>query len=306
MKLSFLHKLFRSAKEPLPPPDILFERGRIGVRPDRETSSEPRVGKSFLKAISSRTPAHIARRSERFEYPLEGAALNLDLGPMCFVSITGSEVANAYSFDLHSQVECDDQQQANALLERLSFTRQGNTFALKSPPSLEHVRVRTYLDVLMPPDRPVILTPAYTAVEVSGIAASVTISATHGRISLFDLTGQVDVAAHEGGSIVFVGGRGRAHLSADSIHLKLTEQYYEGIIQAMAAGAVTVQLPPAFKTGFEANVARRARFVYRGDLESQLEHRKELRRVVFAYRSKEQPLLQFASRTGTVAIDTTS
>lgn len=276
-------------------PDIVFNRSRIGLPPDIPTPGRP-----GLRALSA--PQHTERVARQFEYSASDlAALNIDLAPMSMVSITGNE-GSRYSFGLHAEAACDDPQQARALLERLSFTREGSTLVLRNPPSLPGVLCRSYLDVLTPADRAIVVTGTYSAVQLFGIRAPVTISTTHGKISFFETAGRVDAVANDGGWIVFEGDRGRARLNADlGIDLKLTAARFDGTLEAAANGEVRVLLPPDFLTGIEVHVRAGSQFVCRSRIRSRFRRRRAGGGRVFCY--GEAPPMRLVSRQGPVIID---
>ncbi len=271
----------------------------MGIPPKADADSD------FVIRAANFLP-HIHEQSEHFDFsPSNMPALNLDLGPMSIVNVTGWE-KDFYSFDLHTTVRCDNPHQAPALLQRLSFTQEGGTLVLKTPPWLEHVRCQSHLDVFTPTHRPVVVTGNYVGVEVSAVTAPVTISTTHGRISLFDVSGDTNASAMEGGSIVFVGSRGRAHLEADlGIDVKLTDPNFDGIVHATTKGNIYVLVPRGFSTGFEANVERDSHFVRRGDEQAQIRRRKEVGRVTLTCGASE-PQVKFTSLSGAVVLDSST
>ena len=285
-----------AALNPPKPPPRSFERRPTGLYQKADADSDFVIRPANL-------PPHLHEQSEHFDFsPSNMPALSLDLGPMCVVNVTGWE-KDFYSCDLHATVRCDNPQQVPALLQRLSFTREGGTLVLKTPPWLEHVRCQSRLDVFTPTDRPVVVTGNYGGVEVFAINAPVTISTTHGRISLFDVSGDTNANPMEGGSIVFVGRRGRAYLNADlGIDIKLTDPNYDGIVHATAKGNIYVLVPRGFSTGFEADGRQDAHFVCTGDKQAQVRSRKKAGRVTLASGSSEPPL-RFTSLSGAVLID---
>lgn len=281
-----------------------FERARIGI-PPKEERGIASSGHGELSALPTHR-SHISTRTEHFDVsPTDMPALSLDLGPMCLVSVTGQDV-DTYSMDLHSEVCCEDQEQAEALLQRLVFKREDGTFVLKTPPNFGPIRSQCYLDVVGPAYRPVIITGAYVKVEVSAVTAPVTVATSHSSTSLFEVSGRVDASARDG-VIVFVGNRGDAYLDADlGIDIKLTERDYHGTIRATAAGPVFALIPSEFITPFEVNVTRAEQAVFQTELLSKLKRQKEKGMVVVTHGSNPQSPLKFVSRGEMVSIDTYS
>jgi len=282
-------------------PEFLFQRKRIGKPPDGFLAR----GQFSVSSVAG--PVHNCHRTEHFDFSASDlTALNLDLGPMSSVSVTGTG-ATGYSFDLHAEITTDDEGQGNALLQRLALYRDGGTLVLKTPPHLEHVRSQTYLDILAPADRPVVITGTYTAVELFGINGPVTISTSHGSIRLIDVSGRIDASASEGGSMVFASNSGRAHLSADlGIDIRIQEQNYDGSLEATARGPVRVRVPRGFVSSFEANVRNRARFTCRVELGSPLQRGKDQGRITVQHGSEHPPQIRFISLQGPVVIDRTA
>lgn len=225
---------------------------------------------------------------------------------MSSVSVTGTD-ATVYSLDVLAEITTDEEAQGSALLERLALHRDGGTLRLKTPPYLEHVKSHTYVDVVAPAGRAVVITGAYTAVELLNINGPVTVSTTHGRIHLIDLTARIDASAREGGSIIFAGSGGHVHLSADlGIDVRISQQNYAGVFEATARGPVRVRLPHRFASGFEANVHSRAEFVCRVELGSPLRFRRDHGRIAVHHGSEDPPRMRLTSLEGPVVIDQSS
>jgi hypothetical protein len=301
MILSDLRKIFAPRRRAFQrAPEIVFNRSRVGLAPSDsgiQAAEGPR-----LQVMP--VPRHTERLARHFEYsPSELAALNIDLAPTALVSITGSD-SRSYLVDLVSEASCDDVQQARALLERVSLTREGGTLVLRNPPpDLPGVRCRSFLDILTPAGQGVVLTGGYSIVQFFAIRAPVTVVTSHCSLSFFDNSGAIDAISSNGGSIALVGTEGRARLDADlDINLKVTATTFRGTLEAIANGTVRLLIPSAFTTGIEAQVRSNSLFVCRSGIRSQFRRSRHGGMRTFGF-GEGRPQLRLVSRHGSVVID---
>ena len=137
------------------------------------------------------------------------------------------------------------------------------------------------------------------------MAAPVRVSATHGRATILDTTGQVDATALV---VDFAGTRGRVTLSAEAeINMKLPTVRFDGTLLAWAERAVRVLVPPDFVTPFRAITSRRSDFVCRTAFASRVTHEQQGELHCFTYAGDHsaapRTVMHLRSEQATVVVD---
>lgn len=275
----------------------LFARDHTPTPCEQQNQTGPR-----LVIRDSNYPAHNILRADhlaisRAELPV----FSICVGPS-LLEIIGEPV-DSYSVQMCAEAGAATESDARSLLDEVKLTRADNVISLSMPKFTKEQRFNAFVQVQAPPDAPITINGDYAAMQVIGMNAPVHLSTTHARITLLDTTGDVDAKAAEFGVIDFSGDRGNVRLdSAWEINLNLTGQKFDGRMDATAAQAVRVLLPPGFKSGFEAIVQHKADVACRADVCARVSSHKRGGKFVFTFGSGD-PALHFISQSGPVVID---
>jgi hypothetical protein len=257
-----------------------------------------------LVAIDSNPRAYSLHRLDsttlsRAEMP----ALSLRSGP-ALIEITGTET-QTYTVQLCAQAGADSEEDAQRLLGEIKLARKGESFEVAAPGYSWERPSEAYVNIQAPQDAPVTINGTYAAIEVSGMSAPVRVSTTHARIQVLGTTGDVEAVAMPAGMIVFSGNGGRVRLKAEfEVNLRISEQQFEGTLEATAQKHVSLLLPPVFLSPFEAVVNRSADFTCRASLCDQVRSSERDGKFVYSYGAGE-PALRLVASGGTVVINST-
>src|SRR5262249_41317992 len=163
------------------------------------------------------------------------------------VNVTGDQ-RDDYAVTLWAEATGETEEHAEAQLASMDVTKERGRFVLACPDGSNPGSCFLYWDILAPGDRPVVIHADHAAVDVFGMRASVTISSSHGRVSVLESSGATDVAVSDGGWVIWAGRGGDVRLHADlGIDLKLTAATFEGRLAATAVGSVRVLLPRSLR-----------------------------------------------------------
>lgn len=276
---------------------FLFARDHESTPCEQQNRTGPRL---VIRDLNY--PAHNVLRADhlaisRAELPV----LSMLLGPSSLEII--GEPADSYSVQMCAEAAAAIESDARSLLDEVKFTRADNMISLSTPKFTQEQRFNAFVQVQAPSQAPITINGDYAAMRVIGMNAPVHLSTTHARITLLDTTGDVDAKASEFGVIDFSGDRGNVRLdSAGEIDLNFTGQKFDGWLDARAAQAVRVLLPPGFTSGFEAIVQHKADVACRADICARVSSHKRDGKFVFTFGSGD-PALHFISQSGPVVID---
>lgn len=217
------------------------------------------------------------------------------------VRVEGSDRSD-YLARFCAEVGARTENEAKQLLDQMRLTTEEQTLTLKRPERSTDKHVRADLRIQAPADAPVILHGDYAALAVRGINAPVKLTTTHARITVLDITGDVDATAMEFGIIDFSASQGRVRLqAATEINIKFPTNRFEGTLEAVAERPVRVLLPPGFTSGFAATVENADDFICRADICGEIKKSKRDGHFVFMYGSAE-PQIRLRSLHGPVVI----
>jgi hypothetical protein len=136
------------------------------------------------------------------------------------------------------------QHQADAV----SMTRVGNAVILEAPwLEIGDEQTMGTLNIKAPANAPLF---AFGSVRVEGMTGPVFVSAPaySGGATIVDTSGTVTVS---GGRLNFAGSKGILTLTASQeIHLKVTQERFQGTIRARSIGPIHLYIPRKFKTAF--------------------------------------------------------
>jgi len=280
--------------------EFAFERSRFGVPPSETNRPD---AETMVRAATPRVYRRLHDHETSFADLTE---LRLDLAPSSSVSVTGAR-QDRYALRLWVGASGETEDEARRVTAEIELIRSHGTFVLNTPrgPNPRCGSYDLFWDIVGPADRPVTINAAYSAIDVFGIMAPVRVCNTHGVVSVLGNSGDIDVTATDAGSITWSGRQGRVRLNAElGIDLKVTDQVYDGTLEATAAGPVRVLLPPGFRSGLVVNVGNDDRFVCRADIQSQFTRRTEVDRIVLTC-GLDHPALRLTSLERTVVIDNT-
>jgi hypothetical protein len=294
-----------------PAPEFLFERRPFELRcTDRIPGRRDIDARTTYVVLAGghQPPYLLTRLDELHLSRADVPALTVAADPSNSVAVAGS-VRPDWSLRFCAEGEGDAESKARECLHRISMTRVGGTVSLKGPHLLTGEARRGgrgFLVVDAPADAPIVIHASYAAVQVRDLTGPVRLSATHGRATILNTTGQVDGVAL---IVDFAGSRGRATLSAESeMNLNISVSRFEGTVLAWAHRAVKVLVPPGFATPFRALVSRRENFVCRTDFSSRMTHEKKGDLHYFTYAGDNsaapETVMHLRSEEATVVIDT--
>jgi hypothetical protein len=278
--------------------DFIFER-----KPFHSNCAPPPRGAHGYLIAGSQLPFRRVH-SEHLAFPLsEVPSLTLTADESNMIYIAGGQ-RDHWSLDFCAVGDGNTESEALDRLKQTSMERTGDTVSLNNSGD-DNTRFRPNdLAVTAPVDAPIVVHASFAGVRVEDMAASVRITAIHGRATILDTTGKVDAS---GFAVDFAGSEGKVRLSSeDDINLKFRAARFKGSLMAWAQGPVRVLVPPAFQTAFQAVVNRPQDFACRADICSKItmEHRGAL--TVFTYAgdgSASPSAFHLRSELQTVVID---
>ena len=240
-----------------------------------------RVG-AVVKVIPS--TLYNLTKSDELSFPIsEVPALSLNV-QSSLISVSGSDGSN-YHVRLCAEAGAAAQSTAQALLEKIRLTRDGNSVRLMSPTvNSREVESNADVRVTAPRDAPISISGTYAALAVHDMNAPVKLTTTHARITVLETTADVDAVVKEFGIIDFSGTRGHIHLDAPTeINLNFIGQKFDGTLSATTGGIIRVLLPVGFGSSLEADVTKDGNFLCRADICGNIKRSKNSGRVVFSY-----------------------
>lgn len=281
-----------------PAASFLFAHDHTPTSCEQKNQTGPRL---IIRDLNQ--PAHNLLRADHLFISLaELPVFSMRLGSSSSLEIVGESV-NSYSVQMCAEAGAASESEAQSLLHEVKLTREDNVISLSTPKLDQQARSNASVQVQAPQEAPITINGDYSAMRIIGMNGPVRLFTTHARITLLDTTGDVDAKAAEFGVIDFSGNRGNVRLdSAWEINLNFTGQKFDGWLDARAAQAVRVLLPPGFASEFEVTVQRKADFVCRADICSRVSSHKRDDKLVFTFGSGE-PVLHFISKGGPVLID---
>ena len=223
-------------------------------------------------------------RSDELSFPVSEISAPSFNVQSSLIAVNGSD-GNAYNVRLCAEAGAPDQATAQALLEKIRLTRDGNTVRLMSPmASSRELRSSADLHVTAPRDAPISISGTYAALAVHDVNAPIKLTTTHARITVLGTTADVDAAVKEFGIIDFSGSRGNVHLDAPTeINLNFIGQKFGGTLSARTGGVIRVLLPAGFASSLEADVTKDGNFLCRADICGNVKRNRISGRVVFSY-----------------------
>lgn len=223
-------------------------------------------------------------RSDELSFPISEISAPSFNVQSSLISVNGSD-GSAYNVRLCAEAGAADQATAQALLEKIRLTRDGNTVRLVSPMgSSRELRSSADVRVTAPRDAPISISGTYAALAVHDMNAPIKLTTTHARITVLGTTADVDATVKEFGIIDFSGNRGHVHLDAPTeINLDFVGQKFDGTLSATTAGVIRVLLPAGFASSLEVDVAKDRNFLCRADICGNVKRNKTSGRLVFSY-----------------------
>jgi hypothetical protein len=273
---------------------------------DRPLKVLPPAGKAYMMVTISPQAPYARTRLEHLTFSrAEIPALTLvaDLGSG--IEINGDQ-RDGWAMRLCAQGEGDNEADALGRMQTIAMTRTGGSFSLDGRSGGPFHDARADLWVDAPADAPVVV-HALGAVRVRDMKGPVRISAAHGRTTILNSSGRIDVNA---GVIDYMVSSGTITLNSTSeINLKFTAQRFDGKLTAEGRRPVRALMPLGFETRFQAVVDRRSDFICRADICSHVRERRENGLYTFTYGddgSTDRPPVWLRSENSTVVIDNPS
>jgi hypothetical protein len=210
----------------------LFDSRRTSTPCDEE--SRRRIG-----AVLCGPPIapSVCKRSEEVSFSAaEIAALAVDVDNQTQLSVTGVDSDN-YAVRFCAQAGGPSEDDARRSLEKITFTRSGQTLNVRKPRYSRERPAGAWLHIDAARHRAISLKGSYSYMELFGIDAPVQVSTTHARLKMIEISDTVRATARVG-IIDFAGDRGRIQLEADGeigeINLKFAAPLFDGTVHAEA------------------------------------------------------------------------
>lgn len=286
-----------------PAPEFLFDRQPLTFEcSDRSPGrSEGTAGKVRLRAGNE--ASYALTRSEELRLSISDVpALTITSDPLGRIAVGGNESGD-WSIRFCARGEGNSEAEAHERLQEVSMTHLGSVVSINNAGrGIDPQTTGSFL-LAAPAGAPMIIHGSYAPVQVRDMSGPLRVTASHGRATILDTTGQVDTDAFV---VDFAGSQGRVTLTAEAeINLKMTATKFDGTILAWAQGPVRMLVPVGFQTPFQAMVNRPQDFVCRADLCSKVRQEKTNGLYVFTYLgdgSANPELVHLRSEQATVVI----
>jgi len=249
-------------------------------------------------------PPYALTRSEELHLSTSDMpALTITSDPAGRIAVGGNERGD-WSIRFCARGEGKSQAEAYQQLQDVSMTHLGGVVSINNVSRSINPYTTGSLLMAAPADAPMIIHASYAPVEVRDMSGPLRVTASHGRATILDTTGQVDADAFV---VDFAGSQGKVTLTAEAeINLKMTATKFDGTILASAQRPVRMLVPVGFLTSFQAVVNRPQDFVCRADVCSKVKAEKTTGLYVFTYAgdgSASPERVHLRSEQATVVID---
>jgi len=264
--------------------------------------SEGNAGGVRLRAGNE--PPYALTRSEELHLSTSDVpALTITSDPSGRIAVRGNERPD-WSIRFCSRGEGSTQAEAYEQLQDISMTHLGSVVSINNVSRSIKPYTTGSLLLAAPANAPTIIHASFAPVEARDMSGPLRVTASHGRATILDTTGQVDADAFV---LDFAGSQGKVTLTAEAeINLKMTATKFDGTILAWAQGPVRMLVPLGFVTPFQAIVNQPRDFVCRADLCSKVKAEKTNGLYAFTYAgdgSANPERVHLRSEQVTVVID---
>jgi len=287
-----------------PAPEFLFNRQPLTFEcADRLPGrSEGTAGKGRLR-VGNEAPYALTRLEELRLSRSDVPALTITSDPPGWIAVGGNESGD-WSIRFCARGEGNSEAEAHQRLQDVSMTHLGSVVSINNASRIISPQTKGSFLLAAPAAAPMIIHGSYAPVEVRDMSGPLRVTASHGRATILDTTGQVDADAFV---VDFAGSQGKVTLTAEAeINLEMTATKFDGTILASAQRPVRMLVPVGFLTPFQAIVNRPQDFVCRADLCSKVRQEKPNGLYVFTYSgdgSANPELVRLRSEQATVVID---
>lgn len=169
---------------------------------------------------------------------------------------------------LVTEAAAQSERDAEEALHRVAVSVSGNALSLSGGDAIGGRRATGQLVMLVPARAEIVVRTSHSSVAVLDVAGAVRVASAHARSTILNTSGAVDVSAEV---IDFAAASGHVNLRAVAgINLKITARSFDGLLVAIAGGALRLLVPREFSAPLRVTVPRKEALLCRTGFASEM------------------------------------